>query len=186
MVEITQPTLTDEQIKIEMEKQRKKDIKTFKKIEKIEKIKRKTKTIKKQKIIGTETYINRETGEIIEANVIEKSVEADYGFFKVWLLDLMNILELVGTKKMRVVNYIFENLKGTENLFIATHEEIAKKLNISRPVVSQTFKILLEANLLVKKQNGVYMINPDIIARVNNPKRMSLLIKYNEIKMEKS
>ena len=186
MIEITKPTLTNEEIKKAMEKQKEKDIKTLENIEKREKIKRKTKTIKKQKIVGTETYINRNTGEIIEANVIEKSVEADYGFFKVWLLDLMNILELVGTKKMKVVNYIFENLKGSENLFIATHEEIAKKLKISRPVVSQTFKILLEANLLVKKQNGVYMINPDIIARVNNPKRMSLLIKYHEIKAEKS
>ena len=186
MIEITKPTMNEKEIKKEIEKQIEKDKKTLEKIEKMEKIKRKTKTIKKQQIIGTETYINRETGEIIEANVIQKNVEADYGFFKVWLLDLMNILELVGTKKMRVVNYIFENLKGAENLFIATHEEIAKKLKISRPVVSQTFKILLDANLLVKKQNGVYMINPDIIARVNNPKRMSLLIKYNEIKTEKS
>ena len=186
MIEITKPTLSDAEIQKEMEKQREKDIKTFEKIEKMQKIKRKTKTIKKQKIVGTQTYINRDTGEIVETTVVEKNIEADYGFFKVWLLDLMNILELIGTKKMKVVNYIFENLKGAENLFIATHEEIAKKLKISRPVVSQTFKILLDANLLVKKQNGVYMINPDIIARVNNPKRMSLLIKYNEIKAEKS
>ncbi len=186
MIEITKPTMNEKEIKKEIEKQIEKDKKTLEKIEKMEKIKRKTKTIKKQKIVGTQTYINRDTGEIVETTVVEKNVEADYGFFKVWLLDLMNILELVGTKKMKVVNYIFENLKGAENLFIGTHEEIAKKLKISRPVVAQTFKILIEANLLVKKQNGVYMLNPDIIARVSNPKRMSLLIKYNEIKMEKS
>ena len=147
---------------------------------------KKTTKIKKQKIIGKQKYINAETGEIIETTVVEKNVEQDFGWFKVWLLDLMNVLELVGTKKMKVVNYIFDNLNTQENLFIATHEEIAKKLGISRPVVSQTFKILLESNLLVKKMNGVYMLNPDIIAKGGTAKRASLLIKYNEIKTEKS
>ena len=147
---------------------------------------KKTTKIKKQKIIGKQKYINAETGEIIETTVVEKNVEQDFGWFKVWLLDLMNVLELVGTKKMKVVNYIFENLNTQENLFIATHEEIAKKLNVSRPVVSQTFKILIETNLLVKKMNGVYMLNPDIIAKGRTAKRASLLIKYNEIKTEKS
>ena len=147
---------------------------------------KKTTKIKKQKIIGTQKYINADTGEIVETTVIEKNIEQDFGWFKVWLLDLMNILELVGTKKMKVVNYIFENLNASNNLFIATHEEISKKLNISRPVVSQTFKLLVEANLLIKKMNGVYMLNPDIIAKANSKKRTNLLIKYNEIKMEKS
>ncbi len=143
---------------------------------------RKSRKIKKQKIAGSETYINKYTGEIQEMLVIEKNVEQDFNFFKVWIMDLMNVLELVGSKKMKVVNYILENLNVKENLFIGTHVEISKKLNISRPVVSQTFKILIDSNLLVKKNIGVYMLNPDILVKGRTGKRLNLLIKYNEIK----
>jgi len=146
---------------------------------------KKTTKLKKQKIIGKQNYINPTTGEVIETLVIEKNVERDFNFFKVWLLDLLNILEVVGTKKMKVVNYIFENINTQENLFIGTHAEISKKLNISRPVVSKTFKLLVDSGLLIKRNNGIYMINPDIVIKGNTGKRMNLLVKYNEIKNNK-
>jgi len=141
--------------------------------------------IKKQHIVGKQNYINSNTGEVIETLVVEKNVERDFNFFKVWLLDLLNILEVVGTKKMKVVNYIFENINTQENIFIGTHQEISKKLNISRPVVSQTFKLLIDSGLLIKRNNGVYMINPDIIVKGSTGKRIHLLVKYNEIKNNK-
>ena len=137
---------------------------------------------KKQEIIGTKEMIDKETGEVIETLIIEKNIEQDYNFYKVWLLDLLNILEVVGTKKMKVVNYIFENLNTQENLFIGTHLEISKKLNVSRPVVSQTFGLLESSGLLIKRQNGVYMINPSLVVRGNSGKRKNLLVKYNNIK----
>jgi len=138
--------------------------------------------IKKQKIIGKQNYINPATGEIVECVVVEKNVEQDFNFFKVWLMDLLNILELVGTKKMKVVNYIFDNLNTQENIFIGTHQEISEKLGVSRVVVSQTFKILIESGLLIKRNNGIYMINPEILVKGSTGKRMHLMVKYNEIK----
>jgi len=147
---------------------------------------KKSKKIKKQKIVGTQTLLNPNTGELIETTIIEKNIEQDFNFFKVWLLDLLNILELIGTKKMKVVNYILDNLDVKNNLFIGTHEEISKKLSVSRVVVSQTFKTLQESNFLIKKQNGVYMINPEILVKGKTGKRLNLLIKYNEIKKEKN
>jgi hypothetical protein len=137
--------------------------------------------VKKQRIIGKQRFINEATGEVIDAIVVEKNVEQDYGWYKVWLLDLLGVLELVGTKKMKVITYILENMRR-DNIFIGTHTEIAKKLGISRVVVSQTFKILLDANFLVKRQNGVYMLNPDIVAKVNSHYRASLLVKYAGLK----
>lgn len=147
---------------------------------------KKTTKVKKQKIIGKQNYINTGTGEVIETVVVEKNIEQDFNFFKVWIMDLMNVLELVGSKKMKVVNHILDNLNVRENLFIGTHVEISKKLNISRPVVSQTFKILIDSNLLVKKNIGVYMLNPDIIIKGSTGKRLNLLIKYNELKNDKN
>jgi len=186
MIEITKPTLTNEEIKKAMEKQKEKDIKTFENIEKREKIVKKSKKIKKQKIIGTQEYINKETGEIIETTVIEKNVEQDYNFHKIWLLDLFNILELVGTKKMKVINYLFKIMDTKNNTISITYKEIQEKLGISKPVIVETFKILLESNFLIKVRPSFYMINPDLIVKGRSNKRINLLIKYNNIKMEKS
>ncbi len=146
--------------------------------------KNRSKKTKLQQIIGKKNFIDEDTGEVIETIIVEKNVKQDYNFFKVWLLDLLNILEVVGTKKMKVVNYIFENLNTQENLFIGTHEEISKKLGVSRPVVSQTFKLLVDAGLMVKKQNGVYMLNPDIVVKGKTGKRINLLVKYKDIENE--
>ncbi len=145
-------------------------------------MKRNSTKIKRQKLIGTQKLINPETGEVVETVVVEKNVEQDFNFFKVWLLDLLGVLEVVGTKKMKVVNYILENMNTQENLFIGTHQEISKKLNISRPIVSQTFKLLIDSGLLIKRNNAVYMINPNILVKGSTGKRINLLIKYEEIK----
>ena len=146
--------------------------------------KNRSKKARLQQIIGKKKFIDEDTGEVVETIIIEKNVRQDYNFFKVWLLDLLNILEVVGTKKMKVVNYIFENLNTQENLFIGTHEEISEKLGISRPVVSQTFKLLVDAGLMIKKQNGVYMLNPDIVVKGKTGKRINLLVKYKDIEKE--
>jgi len=143
---------------------------------------KKTIRLKKQKIIGKEKFINVETGEIKECIVVEKNIEQDFNFFKVWLLDLVNILEIVGNKKIKVINYIFNNLNTQKNLFVGTQDQISKEIGVSRVVVNQTFKILIESGLLIKKNNAVYMINPNIIVKGNTNKRLSLLIEYNEIR----
>ena len=180
MIEITQPT------KNKIKKQKEKDIETLKSIEKQKKIVKKSKKIKKQKIIGTQEYINKETGEIVETTVIEKNVEQDYNFHKIWLLDLFNILELIGTKKMKVINYLFKIMDTKNNTISITYKEIQEKLGVSKPVIVETFKILLESNFLVKVRPSFYMLNPDLIIKGGTNKRINLLIKYNNIKTEKS
>ena len=45
-------------------------------------------------------------------------------------------------------------------------------------------KILQEANFITKVQNGLYMVNPDVIVRGNGKKRDALMIKYVEAKNE--
>jgi hypothetical protein len=142
---------------------------------------KKSKKVKKQKIIGKETLYTQ-NGEIKEVVVVEKNIEQDFNFYKVWLLDLLNVLELVGTKKMKVINYILENLDTKNNIFIGTQQEISEKINVSRKVVNQTFKVLIDSNFLVKKQNGVYMINPDLIVKGKTGKRISLLVEYKNLK----
>jgi len=140
--------------------------------------------IKKQKVIGKQNYINQNTGEIIETTVIEKNIEQDFNFYKVWLLDLLNILEIAGNKKIQVINYLFEIMNLKDNTISITYKEIEKNTGVSYPIVVETFKILLDSNFLVKVRQSFYMINPDLIIRGKTNKRINLLIRYNEIKKE--
>ena len=183
MLEIT-PTLTDKEIQKRMNKQNEKDVKTLENIEKKEKIIRKSRKIKKQKVIGKQNYINQETGEIIETTVIEKKVEQDFGWNKVWLSDLLNVIELVGSKKLKIVKYILNEMNTNNNIVFFTQRGLSKKLELSLGVINETIKILVESDFMKKIQNGVYQINPDILVKGNTSKRLNLLVKYEQINKE--
>ena len=140
--------------------------------------------VKKQHIIGTQKYVNPNTGEIIECVVIEKHIENDFNFHKVWLNDLMTILGMIGTKKMRVLNYLLKNLIDKENLIVVSYKEIEKELKISSRTIAQTFKILQNANFIVQVKKGVWRVNPAFLVKGNTNKRQALMIKYAEDKIK--
>jgi len=140
--------------------------------------------IKKQNIIGKETYIKQDTGEIKECIVVEKNIEQDFNFYKIWLMDLLGILDIVGNKKIKVINYLFEIMNPRDNTISITYKEVEKNTGVSYPIVVETFKILLDSNFLKKVRQSFYMINPDIIVKGRTGKRMNLLIQYNNITKE--
>jgi len=140
---------------------------------------KKTTKIKKQYVVGRKKYLDPETGELVDAEVIIKNIEQDNNFWKVWLLDLLNILEIVGNKKMKVIEFILTNIRREDNTISVTMREVAKKTGVSLPIVNETFKILQETNFLKKIRNGFYMINPDLMVKGRTGKRMNLLIQYN-------
>ena len=133
----------------------------------------------KQKIVGKEIFISKKTGKEESFNVIEKYV--DTNFYKIWLLDLLGVLDIIGNKKMKVVDYLFSNMRREDNTISATQRAISKETNVSIVVVSQTLKILRETNFLKKIQNGLYMINPDLVVRGTAGKRLNLLIRYQQV-----
>ena len=145
-----------------------------------------TKKVRKktQTIIGTRRYINADTGEILETTVIEKEVERDFNFHKIWLNDLMSVLNLIGGKKLDILKYLLSEMRTQDNTISVTYTKIQEKLNTSRKTIAETMKILQEANFITKVQNGLYMVNPDVIVKGNGKKRDALMIKYVETKNE--
>jgi len=139
---------------------------------------------KKQKIIGTQNYINQDSGEIVECLVVEKNVENDFNFHKIWIEDLVSILEIVGSKKLKVVKWILNNFNDKDNTIFFTQQKLSKELNISYPILNETIKILMENNFMSRVQNGVYMLNPNIIVKGKSSKRSNLLVKYTNIKKD--
>ena len=140
---------------------------------------RKTTKIKRQQIIGKQNYINQETGEIVETVVVQKNVEQDFNFHKVWIIDLMNIIGEMGNKKIKIIEYILDNM-NKDNIIYFTYTKLGKELKVSKPIIVDTIKNLLSKNFMKRIQVGVYQINPDLVIKGSTGKRMNLLIQYNK------
>jgi len=133
--------------------------------------------VKKQKVIGKQEYINANTGELKEFDVIEKVVK-DTNFHKVWLMDLLAVLDLIGTQKLKVLEFLFSEMRTQDNTVSVTYRYIADKTGISYQTVAITMKMLIDANLITKVRTGTYRFNPDIIIKGDSKKREGMVIKY--------
>lgn len=136
-------------------------------------------TTKKQVVVGKQEYINKETGELEEFNIIN-SYDTDFNFEKIWLSHILESLEVIGNQKIKVLNWLLAN-KNNENMIIATQRKISEKCGVSYPVVNKTIKALIDTKAISSNQSGVYMLNPDFMFKGHNKKRMNLLLRFQEI-----
>ena len=142
--------------------------------------KSKSKSTKKLKSIGTKEYIDAQTGEKTTMQVVSME-DRDFNFEKIWLGHLMNALDTIGNKKMVVVLWLLHN-KNNENIIIANQRQISQSASVSIQTVNETIKALKEVDFLkqVEGTSGVYQINPDVIFKGSNSKRMSVLLEYTK------
>lgn len=134
-------------------------------------------TSKKVKFVGTQTYINTDTGEIIDMEVT-KIEERDFNFSKVWMRNFIAALDIVGNKKTKLCYWIIENI-NKENMLVGTLRDISKRTDISLETVRLTMDILLDADFLRRKSQGVYIVNPDIVFKGGRGNRLNVLNQYN-------
>jgi hypothetical protein len=137
------------------------------------------KTTKKQMIVGRETYVNQRTGSVEEFNVIEQR-DADFNFEKLWLGHLLDSLDIIGNKKIKVMNWLLKN-RDSENKIIATQRRIAQETGVSLPTVNQTIDSMVQAHAIKQIQRGVLMLNPALIFKGSHSKRMNVLLRYNQV-----
>lgn len=134
-------------------------------------------TSKKVKFVGTQSYINADTGEIIDMQVSQIE-ERDFNFMKVWMTNFIAALEIVGNKKTKLCYWIIDNI-NKENMLIGTLRQISERTNISLETVRITMDILQDADFLRRKSQGVYMINPDMVFKGGRGNRLNILNQYN-------
>lgn len=134
---------------------------------------------KMQTIVGKAEYLNPNTGEIEEFSVIEKNISKDFNFHKIWLQDVLNILDSFGNKKILVLTYLLKIMRNEDNSFSGTYRDIADACGVSLPTVSLVMKELKESNVIKQITTATYHFNPSIIIRGSSVKRKNLLIKYN-------
>ncbi|WP_323086153.1 replication/maintenance protein RepL [Providencia alcalifaciens] len=136
-------------------------------------------TKKKSKIVGKKTFLDQSTGELVDMNVVQME-DADFNFEKIWLGHILQALDCMGSKKIKVVTWLLDN-KNSENTVIATQRDISEQCNVSLPIVTETLKILQAGDVLKMKQNGVYMLNPNVIFKGDKNKRLNILFTYNSL-----
>lgn len=135
-------------------------------------------TRKKVKVVGTETYIKQDTGELREMQVIDIE-ERDANFHKLWLGHILNSIDLIGNQKTRLAFWILDHL-DSNNLLPMTQRQIADKSGISYQTVSRTLQALIDSNFLQRINQGAYRVNPDVLFKGGKNARMNVLLQYRD------
>lgn len=119
--------------------------------------------------------IDPETGEVIWVDQITKRSYGTKNFWKCYLMDFLMVLGIVDSRQVDVFIYIAENTQQSNNTFIGTYRKIAGDLQCSLDTVSKIMKKLQANNFIRKVQNGVWLVNPNILMKGNDTKRQILL-----------
>lgn len=135
-------------------------------------------------ISRTKEYIT-EDGERGSETEIFKKVYGGKHFWRIWLGDLLNALGLINnSKQLDVVFYIFDNANESDNLYIGTIRATAAAAGVSVKTAEMIFKKMQDADIITKKQNGVYMIKPTLMIKGSDNKQRRLIIQYDKIQKE--
>lgn len=133
-----------------------------------------------QTLIGTKKkqLVDTETGEKILVDQITKRVYGTKNFWKMYLMDFLMVLGIIDSKQVDIFIYIVENTNSSTNMFIGTYDKIANDVNVCRQTIAKIMKKLQDNNFIKKVQNGVWLVNPNILMKGNDTKRQILLSYY--------
>lgn len=125
-----------------------------------------------------------DTGELIEVDQITKRALGQKQFWKVYLIDFMQILGVLDSKQIDVLIYILENTKAADNTYIGTYRKTADGARVSLDTATRVMRKLQANNFIKKVQNGVYQISPLIMMKGSEHKKSLLLNYYEDEKTE--
>ena len=121
-----------------------------------------------------------DTGELIEVDQITKRALGQKQFWKVYLIDFLQILGVLDSKQIDVLIYILENTKAADNTYIGTYRKTADGARVSLDTATRVMRKLQANNFIKKVQNGVYQISPLIMMKGSEHKKSLLLNYYDD------
>ena len=121
-----------------------------------------------------------DTGEVIEVDQITKRAIGQKQFWKVYLMDFLQILGVLDSKQVDVLIYILENTEPANNTFIGSQRDIAEKCNVSLDTVSRIMSKLQKNNFIKQIKRSVYQVSPNIMMKGNEHKKQMLLNYYDD------
>ncbi len=136
-------------------------------------------TSKKISVIGVKEFIDCETNEIRQMNVISQE-DQDFNFEKIWVGVILQALKQFGNKKLELLMHLIQTRDKGNNTVLKTVRELAIETGISKETVNATLQIL-EENKIIKRKIGVIFISPDVIFKGGHNKRMNILIQFRDV-----
>lgn len=135
-----------------------------------------------QVLIGQQRkrLIDQDTGEIIEVDQITKRALGQKQFWKIYLMDFLQVLGILDSKQVDILIFILENTEPANNTFIGSQMDIAKAKNVSIQTVSRIMVKLQNSKFIKKIKNGVYQISPEIMMKGSEHKKSLLLNYYDD------
>lgn len=141
-----------------------------------------------QTLLGkkSKTYIDEETGEKIKAEQITKRAYGQRHFWKIYLMDFLQILGVLESKQVDVFIYILENTEQANNTFIGSQRDIAKACDVSLDTVSRIMKKLQENDFIKQIKRSVYQVSPNVMMKGSEHKKSLILNYYNDSESDES
>lgn len=133
------------------------------------------------RVLGTDRWINEQTGEVIETQTLSKEVkDVDIGFEKLWIGHIMDAIDEVGNAKIRVLFWLLHH-RDKNNLVHGTVTQIAEETGAGRATVGRLMSALRKANVIRLEYGGIWRLNPSVIFKGTRAKRMNVLIRYKTL-----
>lgn len=139
-----------------------------------------------QTLIGQQRkrLIDQDTGEVIEVDQITKRALGQKQFWKIYLMDFLQVLGGFEYKQLDVLIYILEHTETANNTFIGTYRSLEKSVGVSYDTVRRTITLLQGKGFLKKVSNGVYQVSPTIMMKGSEHKKSLLLNYFNDQQQE--
>src|SRR5690606_22325702 len=99
------------------------------------------------KLLGSDVWVNQRTGEIMEAQTLEKTLhssDVDVGFHKLWIGHILSTIDEVGNAKVKVLFWLLQNM-DRQNMVKATVRQIAEKSGVGEATVKRLMAALRKA-----------------------------------------
>lgn len=139
-----------------------------------------------QTLIGQQRkrLVDQDTGEVIEVDQITKRALGQKQFWKIYLMDFLQVLGGFEYKQLDVLIYILEHTEAANNTFIGTYRSLEKSVGVSYDTVRRTITLLQGKGFLKKVSNGVYQVSPTIMMKGSEHKKSLLLNYFNDQQQE--
>lgn len=139
-----------------------------------------------QTLIGQQRkrLVDQDTGEVIEVDQITKRALGQKQFWKIYLMDFLQVLGGFEYKQLDVLIYILEHTEAANNTFIGTYRSLEKSVGVSYDTVRRTITLLQGKGFLKKVSNGVYQVSPTIMMKGSDHKKSLLLNYFNDQQQE--
>lgn len=132
--------------------------------------------------VETVIFENAKTGEALEFQ--HEQHKAEYGAKHFWKADkkFFELLSTFSAAESKVVAYILQKTQPTKNEFIGAYKTIARKLGCDVTTVRNTFKKMMENDMLAKTDDErIWMLNPRLLVKGDIIVKARLMSKYDSL-----